>query len=156
MGTAFIATEVLTQQAEGSLGPSQETLNLQSCGTRSVRFTRWVSVCLVAMLVIGVVTALTTPRVGQAASEGLIAAYGFNEGLGTTVNDAAGLTGLGAINGAAWTTGKYGAALAFNGTSNWVTIGSTNALNLTTGMTLEAWVRPSNVSRLKHCPPPKH
>ena len=50
------------------------------------------------------------------------------------------------INGAAWTTlGKYGGALSFNGT-NTVTISQSASLNLTTGMTLEAWVNPSTVS----------
>jgi hypothetical protein len=41
------------------------------------------------------------------------------------------------------TAGKYGKALAFNGTSSLVTVNDTAALHLTTAMTLEAWVRPS-------------
>ena len=61
----------------------------------------------------------TTP----AAPSGLVAAYGFDEGSGTTVTDASGNGNNGTIANATWaTTGKYGKALQFNGTSALVTI----------------------------------
>ena len=48
------------------------------------------------------------------------------------------------ISGATWTTaGKYGGALSFNGTNSWVTVADAAALDLTTGMTLQAWVFPT-------------
>jgi hypothetical protein len=73
-----------------------------------------------------------------------IAAYAFNEGSGTTVTDLSGNGHTGTIANATWTTaGKYGNALSFNGTNAWVTINDANDLDLTTGMTLEAWVRPT-------------
>src|SRR5207244_11752742 len=54
---------------------------------------------------------------------GLVAAYGFNEGSGTTVADASGNGNTGTVANTAWSTsGKYGKALSFNGTSSWVTI----------------------------------
>jgi hypothetical protein len=82
-----------------------------------------------------------------ATTPGLVAAYGFDEGSGTTVFDSSGNGNNGTISGAAWTTaGKYGGALVFNGTSAWVTINSSASLQLTTGMTLEAWVNPSVVN----------
>ena len=78
---------------------------------------------------------------------GLVAAYGFNEGSGTTVTDASGNGNNGTIGGATWTTsGKYGNALVFNGTSALVTINNSASLQLGTAMTLEAWVSPSTVS----------
>ena len=78
---------------------------------------------------------------------GLVAAYNFNEGNGTTVNDASGNGNNGAINGATWTTyGKYGNALSFNGSNSRVTVPDSASLHLTTGMTLEAWVYPTTVS----------
>src|SRR5207244_3790164 len=78
---------------------------------------------------------------------GLVAAYGFNEGSGTVVNDASGTGNNGTINGATWTTsGKYGNALTFNGTNARVTINNAASLQLTSGMTLEAWVYPTTVS----------
>jgi hypothetical protein len=80
---------------------------------------------------------------------GLVAAYGFTEGSGTTVADASGTGNGGVISGATWTaSGKYGSALVFNGTSALVTINDAASLRLTTAMTLEAWVYPTAVSNV--------
>ncbi len=78
---------------------------------------------------------------------GLVAAYSFDEGTGTTVADASGNSNTGTLTtGPAWSTqGKYGKALSFNG-SGLVTISDSNTLDLTTGMTLEAWVYPTTTS----------
>jgi len=78
---------------------------------------------------------------------GLVAAYGFNEGSGITVADASGKGNTGTISGATWTTlGRFGKALVFDGSNDWVTINDAPSLDLTTGMTLEAWVFPTAVS----------
>ena len=82
-----------------------------------------------------------------AAPSGLVAAYGFEEGSGTTVSDASGNGNTGTISGATWSTaGKFGDALSFNGTSSRVTIPNSSPLQLSSGMTLEAWVDPATVS----------
>jgi hypothetical protein len=74
---------------------------------------------------------------------GLAAAYSFDEGSGTTVKDSSGNGNNGTIGTATWTPyGKYGNALSFNGNSSFVTINDSASLDLTTGMTLEAWVDP--------------
>lgn len=81
------------------------------------------------------------------AQSGLVAAYSFDEGAGTTVGDSSGNANTGTITNATWAaSGKYGRALSFNGTNARVSIPSSASLNLTTGMTLSAWVNPS-VSR---------
>ena len=80
------------------------------------------------------------------SNPGLVAAYGMDEGSGTTVGDASGRNNTGTTSNTNWVTGKYGKALSFNGTSSRVTIGHSNSLRLTTGMTLSAWVRPSTVT----------
>jgi hypothetical protein len=78
---------------------------------------------------------------------GLVAAYGFNEGSGSTVSDASGKGNTGVIAGATRVTaGKAGAALSFNGRNSWVTINDSSLLHLTTGMTLEAWIYPTALS----------
>ncbi len=78
---------------------------------------------------------------------GLVAAFSFNEGLGGIVNDVSGAGNTGTITGAAWTSaGRYGNALAFDGASNAITISDAPSLALTTGMTLEAWVKPAALS----------
>src|SRR6185369_6981970 len=74
---------------------------------------------------------------------GLVAAYGFDEGTGTAIRDASGLNNNGTASGTTWTTGKFGNALVFNGTSAQVTVPNAASLQLTTGMTLEAWVFPT-------------
>ena len=72
-----------------------------------------------------------------------MAAYGFEEGSGTTTADASGNGNTGTIVNATWTaTGKYGEALQFNGTNARVDIPDAASLHLSTGMTLEAWVNP--------------
>src|SRR5882724_6622505 len=88
-----------------------------------------------------------TNVVGQ--TSGLVAAYSFNEGNGSTFTDLSGHNLTGTIVGASWTAqGKYGNALSFNGTSSFVDLGNPAALQLTGNMTIEAWVNaaanPSN------------
>jgi aerobic-type carbon monoxide dehydrogenase small subunit (CoxS/CutS family) len=75
---------------------------------------------------------------------GLVAAYGFDETAGTTTSDLSGNNNNGTFgSGVTRTTqGKFGGALVFDGT-NFVTIPDAVSLNLTTGMTLEAWVYPT-------------
>ena len=43
--------------------------------------------------------------------------------------------------------GKNGGALSFDGVNDWVTVADTAALDLTTAMTLEAWVQPTSTNR---------
>ena len=77
-------------------------------------------------------------------STGLVGAWGFNEASGTTVADASGTGNTGTISGATRSTaGRYGGALSFDGVNDMVTVADANSLDLTTGMTLEAWVRPA-------------
>jgi glucose/arabinose dehydrogenase/PKD repeat protein len=77
----------------------------------------------------------------------LVAAYNFEEGTGTTTADASGNGNTGSLLGASWTSsGKYGKGLAFNGTSARVDVASSASLQLTSAMTLEAWVNPTTVS----------
>jgi subtilisin-like proprotein convertase family protein len=97
-------------------------------------------------LVNGDTAASLTNSGAPAAIPGLVAAYAFNEGAGTTVTDASGNGNTGTIVNATWSTaGKYGNGLFFNGTSAWVAINDAPSMHLTTGMTVEAWVDPSSV-----------
>jgi chitodextrinase len=76
----------------------------------------------------------------------LVAAYSFNDGSGSVLVDTSGRGNSGTINGAVWTSsGKFGGALSFNGSAR-VVVPDSPTLHLTTAVTLEAWVKPSNVS----------
>ena len=81
---------------------------------------------------------------------GLVGAWGFNEGQGTTTTDASGSGNHGTLSGAGvtWTaSGKNGAAaLSFNGSSGNVTVPNASSLNLNSSYTLEAWVKPTALS----------
>jgi PKD repeat protein len=81
-------------------------------------------------------------------ASGLVAAYSFNEGSGTTVNDVSGNGNRGSLSGGAkWTTqGRFGGAVVFDGINGRIDIPDSSSLRLTGAMTLEAWVNPSAVS----------
>ncbi len=80
----------------------------------------------------------------QSAPVGLVLAMGMNAGTGTTVADSSGQGNNGTVSNTTWTTsGKYGSALVFNGTNAWVTVNDANSLDLTTAVTVEAWIFPT-------------
>ncbi|MEO8064706.1 MAG: Ig-like domain-containing protein [Pseudomonadota bacterium] len=80
-----------------------------------------------------------------AQSAGLVAAYSFDEGTGTTAADNSGNGNTGTlVSGATWsTTAKFGSAASFDGVDDRIDVADSNSLDLTSGMTLEAWVRPA-------------
>jgi hypothetical protein len=81
-----------------------------------------------------------------ATTSGLVAAYGFDEGTGSTVSDASGAGNTGVLTNTTWTaSGRVGSALVFNGTSSRVTIADAPSLRLAAAMTLEAWVYPTAI-----------
>jgi concanavalin A-like lectin/glucanase superfamily protein len=79
-----------------------------------------------------------------AAPQGLVAAYSFDEGSGTTLADRTGHGHTGTLSGPAWSAaGRHGGALSFDGSNDSVRIDDHAELDLSTGMTVEAWVNPS-------------
>ena len=80
---------------------------------------------------------------------GLVAAYGFDAGAGTSAADQSGSGNNGTLTNATWAgagNGKFGNALSFNGTNAFVNVPDSNSLDLTSGMTIEGWVKPNVVS----------
>ena len=89
-------------------------------------------------------TTYTATFVQSAAAAGLVAAYGFDAGSGSSAADSSGKGNVGSVSGAAWNaSGRFGSALSFDGVNDWVTVPAASSLDLTSGMTVEAWVRPS-------------
>ncbi len=75
---------------------------------------------------------------------GLVAAYGFDETSGTQVLDASGNGNDGTLSGPTRSTqAKFGQSLSFSGSNSLVTVSDSNSLDLTSGMTLSAWVYPT-------------
>ena len=77
--------------------------------------------------------------------DGLVAAYGFNEGSGTVTYDQSSNQNHGALtNGVNWfNSGKFGKSLIFDGTNDMVIVPNSTSLNITSGLTMEAWVYPN-------------
>jgi hypothetical protein len=86
-----------------------------------------------------------TVSVTVLSASGLVAAYGFNETSGFTAFDETTNNNDGTISGATRTaSGKYGSALSFDGTNDVVLVPDASSLDLSSGMTLEAWVYPTS------------
>jgi hypothetical protein len=86
---------------------------------------------------------------GAPQPAGLVLALAFDEAAGTTAIDSSSSARNGTIRQAVRVlSGKIGGALRFDGVNDWVTVTDTTAspLDLTTGMTIEAWVNPSAMS----------
>jgi glucose/arabinose dehydrogenase len=80
------------------------------------------------------------------ANPGLVAAYSFDDGSGTTAADDSGNGNLAAIGSAAWTpAGRFGSALQFDGSAR-AAVSDSPSLDLTEALTLMAWVRPAALS----------
>ena len=82
----------------------------------------------------------------RAAAPGLVAAYAFDEGRGSTAADHTGNHHAATMTDVPWTTGKYGRAVLFNGTSSLARIADAADLHLSKGVTLEAYVCPNRTS----------
>ena len=69
-------------------------------------------------------TTYTATFVQSAAPAGLVAAYGFDAGSGSSAADSSGRGNAGSVSGAAWSaSGRFGSALSFDGVNDWVTVG---------------------------------
>jgi hypothetical protein len=87
-------------------------------------------------------SAPVTVTVANVTPAGLVAAFGFEEGAGTSVADSSGRGNDGTVSGAAWVPGRFGSALSFDGVNDMVTVLDSASLDLSAGMTIEAWVNP--------------
>jgi hypothetical protein len=78
-----------------------------------------------------------------APSTGLVLALGFNEASGNVASDASGQGNTGTVREATVVPGRFGNGRSFDGVNDWVTVNDSASLDLSTAMTLEAWVRPT-------------
>jgi len=89
-----------------------------------------------------VTTATGVPvTVSNSVPQGLVLAYAFNEGAGSTARDSSGSSNRGTITGATWTpSGHTGGALSFDGTQDFVLTRNSQTLDIGgTGLTVEMW-----------------
>jgi len=82
----------------------------------------------------------------SAQDENLIGYWNFDEGSGAIAYDQSGNSRDGILtNGPQRTTGKFNGGLAFDGVNDYVGLG-TGTLGVSTGITVAAWIRPSDIS----------
>src|SRR3989339_2049254 len=89
-------------------------------------------ICILVML-------CSAAIVAAGINDGLIVYYDFDEANGTVAYDSAGSRDASLENGAAWTTGKEGSAVSFDGANDYVDAG-TDSLGVSSAITVSAWV----------------
>ena len=102
-----------------------------------------------ASAVVSVTVTAPAPPPPPPGGSGLVAAFGFEDASGTTAVNSSNAAFNGTILQAARVAaGKIGRGLSFDGVNDWVTVNDITAspLDLTTGMTVEAWVNPAAMS----------
>lgn len=82
--------------------------------------------------------------VSNTQQSGLVAAYSFDEGAGTIVNDSSGQGNAGTLNnGVAWVPGKNGRAASFDGVNDYIAIPNSASTNISgNALTLSMWINP--------------
>jgi hypothetical protein len=71
----------------------------------------------------------------------LVSWWKFDEGSGTIANDSAGNNDGSLVGDTSWTTGQIGGALSFDGNGDYVNCGSGGSLDITSTITVSAWVK---------------
>jgi len=79
--------------------------------------------------------------------DSLVLALNFNNNSAIGENDTKAVDisqygNNGTIHGATWTTGKFGSALEFDGTDDYVEVPDDDSIDVTNEITLEAWMKP--------------
>lgn len=76
---------------------------------------------------------------------GTVGDWRLNEGSGSTASDVSGSSNDGSlINDPTWVSGRYGQALDFDGTDDYVEVSDSASLDITEQITMSAWVNPDN------------
>ena len=115
---------------------------------------RWrlVAVAVISMAVFGAQTAHAAVIQEQPNYLGLVGYWPFDEGAGTTVEDFSGNGNTGTLsttgsNLPQWVTGKFGSALSFDGSTNYVDLGTGSQYNFAdTTFSVSAWFKTTSAS----------
>ena len=93
-----------------------------------------------------VLTTLVSMAIGiGSADAGLVAHWKLNEGSGATAEDSMGHND-GTLNGSpSWVPGKFGNAVNFSGSADYVNIGDNSSLQTTGDLTISLWLKPRNI-----------
>ena len=84
-----------------------------------------------------------TMKIFRFSQKGLVGHWRFNEGTGSTAYDSSPEGNNGTIHGASWVRGKFGYALKFDGSDDYVSASDSASLDITSEITIEAWIKPT-------------
>jgi glucose/arabinose dehydrogenase len=141
-GTAPFSRTVIVGSTNSVSATSPQTV-----GSTTYTFSSWSDAGAQTHNIVAPATATTYTATFNASSTVPVASYSFNAGSGTTLADTSGSGNNGTLSGATWVVGgRYGGALSFDGLNDWVTVPDAASLDLRTGMTVEAWVKPSSLA----------
>ena len=87
-------------------------------------------------------------NVARAQTSGPVASYALSEGTGTTVADTSGNGYAGTLTApSSWTSGgRFGNGVMLDGDAQGITVPAASALDVASGLTLEAWVCPASIA----------
>jgi hypothetical protein len=102
-----------------------------------------VAAVLCVVLVAGLAILWHGGHVAEAAvlypHPGLVGWWRFDEGNGSVAKDSSGFGNDGTVYGATWVDGKYGKALSFDGTNDYVEVPDSNSLDISDAITVSWW-----------------
>jgi hypothetical protein len=89
------------------------------------------------------------PSSNLTLSDGLVAHWKFDEGTGTTAADSTsnGIDGT-LTNGPTWVAGVDGGAIELDGVDDYINLGTTSLLNISTDITISLWLKPDTAGEL--------
>jgi glucose/arabinose dehydrogenase/PKD repeat protein len=122
----------------------------QSSGTGAYTFNSWSDGGgrLHTLVVPSVAQSYTATYSLASPPSGLMGAWGFNEGSGTTTADASGNGNTATlVNGPSWVTGKYGKGLSFDQINDYLSLANSSSLDISgNAMTMSMWINPGSIS----------
>lgn len=83
---------------------------------------------------VGICLLIALPGLAKIDPDSITGMWLFNEGKGNTATDGSGNGNDGEIHGAKWVDGKFGKALEFNGTDNWVEVPHSDTVGFEAGV----------------------
>ena len=83
---------------------------------------------------VGIFLLIALPGLAKIDPDSITGMWLFNEGKGNTAKDSSGNGNDGEIHGAKWVDGKFGKALEFNGTDNWVEVPHSDTVGFEAGV----------------------
>jgi len=94
---------------------------------------------LALVLAVGLALPMAAPVRADPGS--IVGLWHLDEGIESTASDSSGAGNDGTLSG-----GKFGNALSFDGAGDYVEVGDDSTLDITDGITLEAWIYPDAVN----------